>query len=171
MTEGSDEKALVDVLIEKGMLKFDIKELLYEQVFHKRQIDDELLSRIMILPHEDKVVVFRVGDKLSDKFDIRKKDIPNKIIDVKKICTLPELEMLFIINEHLLDEFTKNKSSSSPSEFYKSKNKKYKKQAAFVKEYFENMSVKQIKQLLKRYSEKRGKVHSKDEHTLLDLVK
>ncbi len=171
MTEGSDEKALIDVLIEKDILKFDVKELLFEQSFHKRQIDDEMLSIIRQLPFNDKVVVYRVGDKLSEKFDVRKKDIPGKITEVYKVCTLPELEMLFIINEGLFDDYMKVKSSLSPSEYYKSKNKKYKKQATFVMDYFDDMEVDEIKKLFKLYCEKRSKVHDKDQYSLLDLLK
>ena len=107
MTEGTDEKALIDVLIEKDLLKFNLEELVFEQCFHKRQIDDELLSIIRQLPYDDKVIVYRVGDKLSEKFDTRKKDIPGKIVEVNKVCTLPELEMLFIINEGMFDEYMK----------------------------------------------------------------
>lgn len=171
MTEGSDEKALIDVLIDKGLFKYSQNELVFEQSFHKRQIDDELLLIIRQLPYEDKVIVYRVGDKLSDKFDNRKKDIPGKIIEVNRVCTLPELEMLFIINENMFDEYMKFKSSFSPSEFYKSKNKKYKKQAAFVTGYFENMDSEDIRKLIKRYDEKRGKVHAKDQYSLFDLLK
>lgn len=79
--------------------------------------------------------------------------------------------MLFIINEDLFDDYMEVKSSLSPSEYYKSKNKKYKKQAAFVKGYFDDMDAEEIERLFKRYSEKRGKVHAKDQYSLLDLLK
>ena len=171
MTEGTDEKALIDVLIEKDLLKFNLEELVFEQCFHKRQIDDELLSIIRQLPYDDKVIVYRVGDKLSEKFDTRKKDIPGKIVEVNKVCTLPELEMLFIINEGMFDEYMKVKSSCLPSQFYKSKNRKYRKQAAFVFDYFKNMTIEEIVDLLKRYTEKRKRAHDKDQRTLCDLLK
>lgn len=38
MTEGTCEKALIDVLIKKNLLIYPIDSLLYEQVFHARQI-------------------------------------------------------------------------------------------------------------------------------------
>ena len=171
MTEGSDEKALIDVLIEKRIFKFELKELLFEQTFHQRQIDDGMLLMIRQLPFEDKVIVYRVGDKLTDKLDVRMNDIPGKIMAVYDVCTLPELEMLFIINECLFDDYKKVKSNLSPSEYYKSKNKSYKKQRVFVRDYFDKMDAEEIKRLFKQYCEKRRKVHNKNQYSLLDLLK
>ncbi len=36
MTEGTCEKALIDVLIKKGIFSLPIESLLYEQIFHAR---------------------------------------------------------------------------------------------------------------------------------------
>lgn len=36
MTEGTDEKALLDILLEKGMLKYGKNELLLEEIHHAR---------------------------------------------------------------------------------------------------------------------------------------
>lgn len=87
-----------------------------------------------------------------------------------KIRTSPEFEMLFIINEKLYNDFEKVKSKMKPSEFYKSKNNKYKKSKAFVYQYFMNLNCTDIINLLKEYNKKRVKTHNKDEKTLLDLL-
>ena len=43
MTEGTCEKALIDVLIEKGLFSISVESLLYEQIFHARQIKVSLI--------------------------------------------------------------------------------------------------------------------------------
>ena len=90
MTEGTDEKAFLDVLLEKGMLKYKKEELLFDNIYHKRQIDNELKAFIQQLSITDQVTIYRVGDKLSDELKIPK-DIslytPKKI---KEIIDNPE---------------------------------------------------------------------------------
>jgi len=69
------------------------------------------------------------------------------------------LEVLFILNENLYDEYLKVKSIKKPSEFYKEHNKSYKKQSSFVKEYFESMTNDEIIKLIELYVIKHGKAH------------
>lgn len=48
MTEGSDELAFVNVLLNKGILKFKKEELLMEDIYHARQITGELVGYIQL---------------------------------------------------------------------------------------------------------------------------
>lgn len=67
---------------------------------------------------DDKVTILRVGDKLSDRFTIPR-EYKEKIKNVQKICTLPELEMLIIINEGDYSEYKKEASKIKPCIFCK----------------------------------------------------
>ena len=57
MTEGNNELAFVNVLLEKGILKFKKEELLMEDVYHARQITGELMGYIQLLPSGDTVSI------------------------------------------------------------------------------------------------------------------
>lgn len=171
MTEGQDELAFINVLLKKNLLIFKKEELLMEQIFHKRQIDGELIGYIQGLGSKDTVDIYRVGDKLSDKLKIPHAILSHKIAHKFNICTLPEFEILFILNENYFDEFIKVKSKKSASEFYKEKNKKYRKQSNYVKQYFEEMSEKEIIDLICLYVKKHGRVHNDDQLTLKEIIK
>lgn len=171
MTEGSTEKAFIDLLLEKNMLVFKKNELLMEQVFHSRQIKGELIGYIQMIENEDTISIYRIGDKLSDKLKIPQSILSTKIKDKNDVCTLPEFEILFILNEGLLDEYMKNKSNKKPSDFYKEKNNNYNKQSSFITEYFEKMSNQEIHNLLELYANKRGSIHNKNQKKLLDIIK
>lgn len=171
MTEGSDEKAFIELLIERGLLKFTKEDLLMEEVYHARQITGRVASDIKMLPQGDCVDIYRFGDKMSDELKIPKDIIKGKIREKHKICILPEFEMLFILNEGLYDEFIKNKSKMQPNSFYKSKHKGYSKQASYITEYFENMTNDEIIDLFNLYKKKRGKVHKENQESYLTVLK
>lgn len=171
MTEGPTELAFVNVLLEKKLLKFSKEELLMERIYHSRQISGEILNFIQILPNNDTVDIYRVGDKLQDKLKIPSSILKEKIRNKYDICTLPEFEMLFILNENLYNEYLKNKSIKKPSVFYKEVNKKYNKQAKFVFDYFINMSNENIVSLIDLYVKKHKGAHSKNQYTLKEIIK
>lgn len=171
MTEGPDELAFVNVLLDKEMLAFSKDELLMEQAFHKRQIDGELIGYIQGLPSGDNVDIYRVGDKLGDTLKIPRAILPNKIGKKIKICTLPEFEILFIINEGLFEDYLKVKSSQKPCEFYKLHHTDYKKQSNYVKSYFSKMTGHEIIALINLYVKKHGQAHNKDQLTFKAIIK
>lgn len=171
MTEGTTELALLDVLLEKGILKFNQEELLMEQIYHSRQINGEIIGYIQILSNQDKVFIYRVGDGLNDKLRIPASILPEKIAGVIDISTTPEFEILFILHENLYDEYLKVKSNTKPSSFYKMHNKQYKKQYNFVYEYFSKMDNKELINIIDLYVKKHGKTLKKDQKTLKELIK
>lgn len=171
MTEGTDEKAFIDVLLDKRILKFSRSDLLAEQVFHLRQIDAEVMGFIQLLPYNDNVTIYRVGDKLNEKLKVPSKILPKKIKEIINISTTPEFEILFLLHENLYDEYLKYKSYMKPSSFYKMKNKNYKKQSQYVYDFFNNMPSNEIISLIKLYVKKHGKTHSDNHKSLKELIK
>ncbi|MBQ9520171.1 MAG: hypothetical protein IJR67_01700 [Acholeplasmatales bacterium] len=170
MTEGSDELAFINVLLEKGILKFKREELLMEDVYHARQITGELMGYIQLLPSGDSVSIYRIGDKLSDNLKIPKNILSEKITVKYDISTTPEFEVLFILREGLYDEYLKVKSIKKPSEFYKEHNSDYKKQSSFVKRYFDSMTNDEIVNLINLYVSKHGKTHKLNQLTLKEII-
>lgn len=115
--------------------------------------------------------IYRVGDKLSDRLRIPQTIMSGKINNRLKVCTLPEFEILFILNEGLYDEYLKVKTDEKPSIFYKKINHHYKKQSTFVRQYFSDMSNQAIIDLIDLYVSKRSRAHRNDQLTLKVLIK
>lgn len=171
MTEGTTELAFLEVLLEKNLLKFDKSELLMEQIYHSRQIEGEIIGFIQLLDYNDKVFIYRVGDKLTDKLATPSAILPEKIAGTMDISTTPEFEVLFLLNEDLYEEYLKVKSTTKASSFYKAKNTKYKKQKKFVYDYFIQMSNEEIIKLIDLYIKKHGKTLKKGQRTIKELIK
>ena len=72
MTEGADELSFMQVLLDRNLLKYSKEELLMESIYHSRQINGEITGYIQLLPSDDTVTIYRVGDKLTDKVKIPK---------------------------------------------------------------------------------------------------
>lgn len=142
-----------------------------EQIFHSRKISGELIGYIQVLPTNDTVTIYRVGDKLSDKLTIPKAIIKEKILETYDVCTLPEFEILYILNDGLYDDYLKNKSIKRADVYYKEKNNNYSKRSSFVYEYFKLMSNEEIIELIKLYVQKRGGTHKKTQLSLSDIMK
>ena len=173
MCEGPNEKKIMDILLENGCLKFSEDDLLGLSIFHARQINDSGQVRAELNIFSGEVDVYRIGDKQNDKLIIPK-DYKDKIKEVKKYCTKPELEMLLIIAEGLEKEYEKVKSTMSPKEFAKINikcgKKKYDNSTKFYEEYFgENVDL--LVKVIKDYHKIKGKSHEKNELCLVDLLK
>lgn len=170
MTEGICEKSLIDILLERNLFIYCTYQLVYEQVFHARQLTTVLKDMIDQLPFDERVEIIRVGDKLNDVLEVDK-DYVDRIIKITKICIKPEFEILHILNERLYDDYLKVKSKISPSEFYKGKNKMYRKTYKINYDYFNALSDEQLLDLFENYKKKRIKSHRKEEGSILDLFK
>ena len=170
MTEGKCEEALLNLLLERGLLIYNFEDLLYETIFHERQIKQSTVEKINQLPYTEKITIIRVGDKLSDKLSIPK-EIKNRIIECVKLCIKPEFEILHIINEGKLKEYEKVKSSMKPCEFIHEFLKNYRKTYEYNYDYFNNFSNPKLIELIKKYSNKRSGTHQTDEKELLDYLK
>lgn len=170
MTEGTCEKALLDLLLERNLLLYSRSDLLYNEIYHLRQINESTYEKISQLGTNEKITIIRIGDKLTDKLDI-KCEYKDRIISCEKVCTKPEFEILHIIHEKKYKEYLKAKSKKKPCEFLKTIIKEYEKTYLFNYQYFNNMSDDDIRQLLRKYSKLRGKIHLPKSKSLLDIIR
>ena len=119
MCEGSNELALINILLDNDALIFTEDELLGLTAYHARQIKTNAQVRLALnLYSGSDIVVMRIGDKQTDRLVIPP-DYKGKISSVVKYCTMPELEMLLIISEGLVKEYEKEKSKIGPKDFAK----------------------------------------------------
>ena len=131
--EGNDEVYLINYLIDKGYLIFKREEILDRRPIHFRQ-PSEIAPLIDLLPPETDIIFYRIGDKQTDEFNLKRFEFRKDHIQVIRVCTTPELEILVIINENLLNEYLKVKSLVMPKQFVKEKVKGF----TTIKEYLKN---------------------------------
>ncbi|MBQ3138838.1 MAG: GNAT family acetyltransferase [Ruminococcus sp.] len=175
MCEGTDELAVINILLDNDMLKISRDDLLGLQAYHARQIDKSVVvqTELRLYPYKD-IEILRIGDKQGDELKIPR-EFKDKLSKerIKKYCTKPELEILFIISDSLLDKYEKEKSYVKASEFAKKeikfKREKYSKSVKFYEDYFEGRPE-LLAELLRKYKQINGS-HKKDELYLCDLLK
>lgn len=131
MTEGTCEKALLDVMKEKGLLFYDVIELLYEDIHHARQINNRLIEMINQLPINEQITIIRIGDKLNDELKIPI-DLIDRIHKILKICIKPEFEILHIIFYKKFTKYNSIKRKIKPSEYVLTFCKEYKKSYIYI---------------------------------------
>lgn len=173
MCEGSNEKKIVDMLLEHGCFKFTEDDLLGLTPFHARQINSNGQVKAELNIYPDDVKILRIGDKQSDKLAIPA-EYKGKIVEVEKYCTKPELEILLIIAYGMISEYDKVKSEISPKKFCKKwikyNKKSYDNSSKFYEECFgDNINL--LVDSIKEYQRIHGKSHAKDEHCLAELLK
>ena len=118
---------------------------------------------INILPIDESITIYRIGDTQKDEFDISVfGDTRSKNIKVIKICTIPEIEILIIINEDLFEQYKKVQNKMSPKEFVKTNVKGYKSFDDYIKSHNMVSAIKEYKRIKK---------HKKDEGYIADLLK
>ena len=158
MCEGPNELEVIRILLENDMLLISENELLGLTPYHARQIATagQVKAELNIYPGE--VTVLRIGDTQSEKLRIPQ-EYRDKIVDVKKYCTKPELEMLLIIAEGLTSEYEKVKSSMKPKTFAKQHircgRKKYDNSTAFYRDYF-GENPKMLAESIREYRRRNG---------------
>ena len=171
MTEGTWEKALIDVLISKNIFSIPVEWLLYEQIFHARQIKQSLIEMINQLPANEKIMIIRIGDKLSDELLIPE-EIENKVEQCLKICIKPEFEILHLIFKDVDSKYLRNyKSKMKPSEYLHNIDCNYEKSYEYNYCFFSKLSDEKLSFVIKKYSNIRRKVHNKNELLLEELIK
>ena len=171
MCEGNNEKAIMNLLLDANKLKITRDDLIELTPFHVRQLSNPTIIS-MLKNYNKEVTILRIGDTQKDKLIIPKelKDIvsPNRIY---KYCTLPEIEILLIINEGLYNEFLKSKDK--PKGFaiknIRYNKVKYNQSSEFFVNYYGGKRISNLVDNLKKY--KHIKKHNKDELYLADLLK
>ena len=140
MCEGSNELEIVNILLENDALIFTEDELLGLNPYHARQIKNNAqVQTALKMYFGNDVQVMRIGDKQSDRLLIPS-DFKEKICEIVKYCTLPELEMLLIISEGLVREYEKVKSLVKPKVFAKEhiwfSDRRYDNSSQFYRDYY-----------------------------------
>ena len=173
MCEGQNELTLINILLENDALIFTEDDLLGLTAYHARQIKTNAQVRLALnMYFGNDVRIMRIGDKQSDRLVIPA-DFKEKICEIVKYCTLPELEMLLIISEGLVKEYEKVKSTTSPKEFAKKhiwcNRRKYDNSSQFYIDYYGSDCEKLI-WTIREYKRIKGS-HKKDELYLADILK
>ncbi len=172
MCEGPNELEVIKILLENDCFTFSMDDLLGLVSYHARQIKGSGQVQTALNMYPGKVVILRIGDKLSDKLVIPK-EYKDKIISVEKYCTKPELEILLIISENMTMEFEKVKSKKKAKTFAKENircgRKPYKNDTAFYRNYY-GSNIQLLVNSIKDYRKYQG-AHKKDEHYLAELLK
>ncbi len=160
--EGSAEAAIIDILVDNGLLIFDRKEMIDETVIRCRNAK-KFEERYLRKGFSDKISIIRILDSRREDFKLDKA-YENKI-DVINVITAPEIEMLIIHNERAYSDF--KRSGKKPSEFCKADLHMHDvKSYDFVKNYFSNPTklVKAIKEYRRTANIPKG------EYSLADLL-
>ena len=117
--EGTAEESIIDLLLDNDKLCFkrsDLVEKKCTRIRPGKKIAEEFLKR----EYEKDIVILRILDREEEKFNLPK---IYYYISVFNIVTKPEIEILHIIAEDLLDDFNhhkKHEKDLKPSEYCKS---------------------------------------------------
>ena len=164
--EGGTESAIIDMLVDADKLIFSREEMLNEEVIRCRN-GKEFERRYLRKGFESKITILRVLDSHSEGF--RLSPAYKHKVDIIKVVTSPEIEMLLILAEGKYDEYMKKSSVMSPSIFCKQvlKLKGNIKSQAYIKNYFSDIDflIRTIREYKRVRALKRGEVY------LADLLK
>lgn len=172
MCEGPNELEVMKILLENNCLSFTSDDLLGLVPYHARQIATSSAVKVALNIYAGPVKVLRIGDNQTDKLKIPV-EYKDKVMEIEKYCTKPELEMLLIIAENLDSEYEKVKSTMKPKAYAKHNiqhgRKRYDNSTKFYRDYFGN-NCDLLVNSLKMYKQTKGS-HKKDELYLVDLLK
>ncbi len=172
MCEGPNELKIINILLENHELKFSSDDLLGLVPYHARQIKSSAAVKIALDLYPGEVHVMRIGDTQNEILKIPQ-EYKGKIVLVEKYCTKPELEMLLIISENLVNEYEKVKAKIKPKTFAKDKircgKRRYDNSTIFYDEYY-GADCNKLVHAIKEYKHHNGS-HKKDEHYLADLLR
>ncbi len=172
MCEGPNEKKIMDILLDNNCLVFSHDDLLGRIPFFARQLSSSARVKAELNQYPDKVDIYRAGDCQNENLAIPR-DYRDKIGEIRKYCTKPELEMLLIISEGLNGEFEKVKSNLRAKMFAKTYirlgKKKYDNSTRFYEDYY-GKNVAGLVYSIKEYKRIKGRSHNKSELCLADLI-
>ena len=161
--EGSAERAIIKILLDKNRLIFTWDDLLDGEILRCRnakKFEEQHLRK----GFTDRITVLRVLDSRREEFKLSKAYASK--IDVVNVITAPEIEMLVIFTEGKYEEYKKSKKK--PSVFCKEDLRIADvKSTHFVESYFAdiNVLIKAIREYQRVSRIQRG------EYALADLLK
>lgn len=172
MCEGTNELKIMQILLDNQKLIISSDELLGLVPFHARQIKTSPPVKATLNMYPGEVHILRIGDLQNEKLIIPS-EYKHKIVSIEKYCTKPELEMLLIISENLVDSYEKVKSKKRPKVFAKENircgNRKYDNSTAFYEEYY-GLHCDELINAIQEYKRHNG-ARKKDEHYLAELLR
>lgn len=172
MCEGPNEKKIIDILLEQDKLVIGRDDLVGREIYHARQIKKSPFVKTQLSIYGGDVEIWRIGDKQTDKLDIPK-EFRTQIKNVKKYCTLPELEILLILSENMYKEYEKTKSQKHPKQFAKENivfnKKRYKGETKFYEDYYGG-DVPKLIRAIQEYKQ-RNHAHNVEQHYLVEILK
>lgn len=162
--EGAAEKAVIELLVSSGKVKFnqdDIVDGKITRVRKARDVENTFLNR----DYEERgLIICRILDSRSENFNLKKQYAEQ--YDVFNIYTRPEIEILHIIANKKYAEF--KKSGEKPSIFFKElkgfKNYHFKSEE-YVREQYSDFEL--LINTIREYDRVCGQ---KDELNLSDLL-
>ena len=174
MCEGPNEKAVVDMLLDEGRLKFSEDDLVGLTVYHARQLTAPIIKTALSI-YTGEFEVYRIGDSMTEKLPVPA-DYQGRFKRARKFCTKPELEMLLLIAEGKEAEFEKVKAGKrkmKAKDFCKANvvhnHRRYDNSTQFYRDYF-GSDIETLVKVIKKYKQSHG-AHKKDEEYLADLLK
>lgn len=161
--EGNAEEAIIDILVDNGLLIFTREEMLEEKIIRCRSAS-KFESKYLRKEYNDTISIIRILDSRRENFKLSK--AYKHKVDVINIITAPEIEMLIIFKENKYTQF--KKSGMKPSDFCKIELKMTDvKSYDFVKNYFQDADS--LVAAIHKYRQV-SKI-PKGEFTLQDLLK
>lgn len=133
LCEGGAETAIMDILLDKGLLLFDRDRLIEHRVL-PRVPARTFEQRYLRAEYEGKIVILRIIDSRNEGFSLKK--IYQDKVEVVTVITAPEIEMLIIVKEGKYKDYSSS-GIKKPSEYCKSVlGYKEVKTVDFIKRYF-----------------------------------
>lgn len=128
--EGPSEVILIHSLVKYGHFP-SLSRFVMGMPLVVRQLT-RYIPVINTIPIEEEIYLYRIGDTQKDELSLSGLELRESHIHEERYCTRPEIEILVIINEGLLDQYQKRKSKQSPKSFVKERFKGF-----HIEEYFE----------------------------------
>jgi len=172
LCEGTNEKTIINLLLDANKLRIKRDDLVGLTPYNVRQLSNPTIKSQLKI-YNQPVIILRIGDTQREKFPIPT-DLKNIVSKdrIIKYCTLPELEILLIINEGMYKQFLKS-GEKKPKTFAKRNivynKKRYDQSNEFFEMYYGGKRISNLIDNLNKY--KKLKKHSKDEEYLADLLK
>ena len=102
--EGTSEESIIDLLLDNGKLCFSRCDLVDEKITRIRE-GTEIAQEFLGREYSKDIVIFRIIYREKDSFKIPRDYTLNRKISDFAIVTKPEIEILHIIAEGMLDEY------------------------------------------------------------------
>lgn len=110
--EGGAETAILNILLDKNLLKFSRDDLLYRDLIPVRSAKD-FEEQYLRMGFNRPIVIYRILDSRRENYKLSK--AYRDLVKVINVVTAPEIEMLVILAENKYNEY--KKANLKPSQF------------------------------------------------------